>query len=149
MNFDNFYFNEEPNASSYERCNPKNLKININDNDNDNRDDNRDVNNINNKNEKNIKEIFKTTNDNKKSSKIGFLYEDNNNNNNSSIIGLGIPLWVEITIFSIIGITGIVGIVFLVKYINDKKLNKEINNHSFRNKYNSYTNTNYNKNKLF
>ena len=115
MNFDNFYFNKEPNPITYERCNPKNLNINNNDDENDEK----------------ILEQFSL------------------NNNNLDIFGKDIPLWAEITLFSVIGIIGIIGLVYLVKFIQDKKLNKEINNHSFRKKYNSYTNNNYNKNKLF
>ena len=127
MNFDNFYFNKEPNPISYERCNPKNLNINNDDNNNDdnNNDDDDD------ENDENILEQFSL------------------NNNNLDMFGKDIPLWAEITIFFVIGIIGIIGLVYLVKFIEDKKLNKEINNHSFRKKHNSYTNNNYNKNKLF
>ena len=71
------------------------------------------------------------------------------NKENVDVFGKNIPNWVEIVTFIFIGICGVIGLVYLVQYIDDKILNKEIDNHTFRNKNNNYTNNKYNKSKLF
>ena len=118
MNLDNFYFNQEPNPVTYERCNPRNLS-----------------------NQYNVssREVFYNT-------------EANNNSDSKDdkgILNLYLPLWIEITIFSIVGIAGIIGLIFLIRYLDGKRIDRQINSHSFRNKNNSYTNNKYNNNKLF